>query len=342
MTGTMLATVMRGPGMIEIDQFPIPEMREGEALIQMETAAICGSDVHVVYDGWAREDAFGRPGYPGHEGVGQVVESRSPRFQPGDRVLTVPPGWYGGCFAQYQVVRDQWLLQLPEGGDWQRLLMAQQLGTTIFGLRKFWSRPPGRTATVLGSGSAGLFFLQQLRRMGFEKVIVSDLEPGRLAVARSLGAAVTVLAPDESVVDATLAETRGEGADLVIEAAGYDITREWAVECVRKWGQIGYFGYPERPGLAPFPFERAYRKAVTIDFIIDTALEPGLKSIADAVDAIHTGVIDVSYSLNERFPLEDINDALGLARDRGRGSIKIRVDLLPPPSGHSLRTALTC
>jgi L-iditol 2-dehydrogenase len=326
----MLAAVMPRHGRIEIDEFPIPSVGENEALIQMETAAICGSDVHVVFEGWARDDAIGRPGYPGHEGVGTVVESRSPRFAPGDRVLTVPPGWYGGCFAEYQSVPDQWLLPLPENGDRQRLLMAQQLGTTIFGLRKFWSRPPGRTATVLGSGSAGLFFLQQLVRMGFEQVIVSDLEPGRLAVAQRLGAAATVLAPGESVVDVTLAATGGEGADLVIEAAGYDLTREWAIECVRKWGQVGFFGYPERRGLAPFAFERAYRKAVTIDFIIDTSLEPGLRSTVEAVDAIHTGVIDVSYSLNERFALANIHDALELARQRGRGSIKMRVDLLPP------------
>lgn len=321
----MLAAVIPEPGRMEIDEFAIPTPAHGEALIQMETAAICGSDVHVVYDGWARADAIGRPGYPGHEGIGTVIESRSPRFAPGDRVLTVPPGWYGGCFAQYQAVRDQWLLPLPEDGDRQRLLMAQQLGATIYGLRKFWQKPAGRVATVLGSGSAGLFFLQQLLALGFEQVIISDLEPSRLEVARSLGAAATVLAPEESVVEATLAATDGEGADLVIEAAGYDLSRELAIECVRKWGNVGLFGYPEKPGLAPFPFERAYRKAVTIDFIIDTVLEPGLKSVADALDDIHTGVIDVTYSLNERFALTDIHKALDQARSRA--AIKIRVDL---------------
>lgn len=321
----MLAAVIPEPGRIEIDEFPIPAMDDGEALIKMETAAICGSDIHVVYEGWAREDAIGRPGYPGHEGIGTVVESRSPRFAAGDRVLTVPPGWYGGCFAQYQSVRDQWLLPLPEDGDRQRLLMSQQLGATIYGLRKFWQKPAGKVATVLGAGSAGLFFLQQLLQLGFERVVVSDLEPSRLAVAERLGATTTVLAPHDSVVEATLAASDGEGADLVVEAVGFDLTRELAIECARKWGNVGLFGYPEKHGLAPFPFERAYRKALTIDFIIDTVLEPGLKSVADALDAVHTGAIDVSYSLNERFALADIHDALEQARTRA--AIKIRVDL---------------
>lgn len=328
-TGTMRAAVMPAPGRIEVGEFPIPRAGEGEALVRMETAAICGSDVHVVFDGWAREDAIGRPGYPGHEGVGQVVESRTAEFAPGDWVLAVPPGWYGGCFAQYQSVQARWLIRLPDGADRQRMVMAQQLGTTVFGMRKFWGdRPPGRVATVLGSGSAGLFYLQQLLQAGFSTVVVSDLEPGRLEVAGRLGAR-TVLAPAESVVEATMAASDGAGADLVIEAAGYDVTRELAIECARKWGRVGYFGYPQSYGMSPFPLERAYRKALSLEFMIDTSMEEGLVSYREAIDAIHSGRIDVSYSLNERFPLDRTMDALQLARERGHGSVKMRVDLFP-------------
>lgn len=324
---TMLAAVMPQAGRIEVDEFPVPAAGPDEALIRMETAAICGSDVHVLYDGFAREDAIGRPGYPGHEGIGEVVESRSAAFPIGTKVLTVPPGWYGGCFAEYQVVHERWLVPLPAGGNRQRLLMAQQLGTTMYGLRKFWTEPAGKVATVLGAGSAGLFFLQQLLRLGFEKVISCDLEPGRLATARKLGAYQVVRGPDEDVVAATMDASDGEGADLVVEAAGYDVTRHLSIECARRFGRVGWFGYPERYGMMPFPFERAYRKALGIEFIIDTALEPGLRAFREAVDAIHSGEISVDYSLNEVFPLSRIRDGLALARERGHGSIKMRVDL---------------
>jgi L-iditol 2-dehydrogenase len=321
----MLAAVMPSAGTIEVADFAVPAPAADEALIKMETAAICGSDVHVLFEGFARPDAIGRPGYPGHEGVGEVIESRTARFPVGTQVLTVPPGWYGGCFAQYQVVHEKWLLPLPPGGDRQRLLMAQQLGTTIYALRKFWPGQAASAATVLGAGSAGLFFVQQLKRRGFEQIIVADLEPGRLAIARRLGATATVLGSADSVVEATMAATDGAGADLVIEAAGYDETRIQAVGCVRKHGKIGYFGYPERYGLSPFPFERAYRKAVTIDFTIDTALEPGLRSFAEAIIAVDRGDIDVTYSLTDVFPLTQIAIALQLAREHG--AVKIRVDL---------------
>jgi len=327
----MLAAVISAPSVIEVAEFAVPSPATDEALVKMETAAICGSDVHVLFENFARPDAIGRPGYPGHEGVGEVIESRTARFPVGTKVLTVPPGWYGGCFAQYQVVHEKWLLPLPPGGNRQQLLMAQQLGTTIYGLRKFWPGTAATAATVLGAGSAGLFFLQQLRHRGFEKIIVSDLEPARLDIARRLGATVTVLGAADAVVEATMAATDGTGADLVIEAAGYDVTRIQAVECARKHGKIGYFGYPERYGLSPFPFERAYRKAVTIDFIIDTALEPGLRSFAEAITAVDGGDIDVTYWLNEVVPLTEIATALQLARQRG--SVKVRVDLTGSPSG---------
>lgn len=323
----MVAVVIREPGRMEVDRFPIPSPGPDEALIAMETASICGSDVHVLFDNWAREDALGRPGYPGHEGIGTVLESRSARFPVGTRVLTVPPGWYGGCFGEYQVVHERWLLALPPGVDPQRLLMAQQLGATLLGIRHFWDGPGAPLGTIIGSGSAGLFFVQHLRRLGFGQIAIVDLEPRRLDVARSLGADVVVDAGEGSILEATMEASRGEGADLVIEAAGYDATRALAIECVRKWGRVGFFGYPENPGLVPFPFERAYRKAAQINHIIDTSLEEGLRSYNEALSAIADGTIDVGYCLREQFPLEATAEALQVARERSGASVKLRIDL---------------
>ena len=324
MAAEMVAVVIREPGKMEIDRFPIPSPGEDEVLVRMETASICGSDVHVLFDGFAREDALGRPGYPGHEGIGEVVESRSAHLPVGTQVLTVPPGWYGGCFAEYQAVQARWLLPLPEG-DPQQLMMAQQLGATFLGWRHFWNGPPGAVATVIGAGSAGSFFVQHLRRAGFGEIVVADLEPRRLEVARSLGATRLVDANSASVLEATMEASGGVGADLVVEAAGFDATRALCVECVRKWGRIGFFGYPEHPGLVPFPFERAYRKAAQINHIIDTSLEEDLRSYREALSAIADGTVDVGYCLREVFTLEQTPTALQFARERGHGSVKMRI-----------------
>ncbi|HZV49722.1 MAG TPA: zinc-binding dehydrogenase [Candidatus Dormibacteraeota bacterium] len=325
----MNAAVLVAPGRIELDRFEVPEPAPGQVLVRMRAASICGSDLHVIFDGFHRGN-LGRPGYPGHEGVGEVVASDHPDFSPGQPVLTVPaPPEDNRCFAEYVCLDARFVLPLPPGGDPGRLLLAQQLGTTIHAMRRFWpSGGEAGCATVLGAGSAGLFFLQQLRAAGFETVIVSDLEPYRLEVARELGADLVVHAPRESVVEATMDLTGGVGADLVIEAAGYDECRARCVEAVRQRGRIGFFGYPERPGSAPFPVELAFRKAPTIEFSVGTQHEPSLRSFREALDAIHEGRVEVGYCLEPRFPLTGAPEAFATARERRPGAIKVGIDLV--------------
>lgn len=325
----MRAARLIAPGRVEVARFPVPEPGPRQALIRMRRASICGSDVHVVFDGFEPDQLPAPPGYPGHEGVGEVVESRSDVFAVGDRVLTVPVPTQAGCFAEFQVVDDTSLVGLPSNGDTARLLMAQQLGTTIYAFRQFWpmeNAEPG-VATLIGAGSAGLFFLQQLRHAGWETIIVADREPGRLEVARDLGATTCVRAPEESVVQATMDLTGGEGADLVIEAAGYDACRAEAVEAVRYRGRVGLFGFPERKGESPFPINLAFRKGASIEFSVGTQLEPGLRSFRDAVDAIRSGRIEVGYCLAPTFTIEGVPEALALAREWGRGAVKLSIEL---------------
>ena len=179
-------------------------------------------------------------------------------------------------------------------------------------------------AAVIGAGSAGLFFLQQLRARGVE-VIVSDLNRDRLVVAERLGAAQTVLEPAESVIDVSRARTGGAGVDLVIEAAGYDVTRAAAVEAVRARGSVGFFGYPQLRGLAPFPVERSFRKELTMVWSNNTQAEPGLASFRAAIELVRTGAIEVDHCLQAMYDLEDAPAAMAAARAHGNGAAKVGI-----------------
>ncbi len=322
----MRAAYVPDHGQVELGEFDDPvATRAGQVVVRMSWASICGSDVHNVYDGFLKPAGVNKPGYPGHEGVGSVVESRSPHFSPGDAVLTVPV--LGGCFAEYQLIEDAYLVPLPPGGELRRLLMAQQYGTTLFAMRLFWPSGHPGTVAIIGAGSAGLFFVQQAKRLGFETILVSDLNASRLAVARQLGATVTVHAPQESLVEAVNDHTRAVGADLVIEAAGYDALRADAIDAVRAHGTVGYFGFPEQLGSAPFPVYAAYRKVAKIQFASATQAEPGLRAFRDAVADIEAGLVAVDYCLDATFPLEQVPVALELARDPGRRAVKLSIDL---------------
>lgn len=315
---------MPGPGRLAVGEFPDPRpARDGDVLVQMQYASVCGSDLHMLYDGLHREDMLGRPGYPGHEGVGVVVDTRSDAFPVGTPVLALPPGDAGGCFAELQVLGEGQLVPLPSDDDLPRLLMAQQLGTTVFALQAF-GRPTGRTAVVIGAGSAGLFFLQLLAG-SFDQVLVSEPHPDRLAVAERLGA-VPVRVPDSSLADAVAAATGGSGADLVVETAGLDACRAEAVHLLRKGGTVGCFGYPERTGLAPFPVQAAFRKAASVRWVSGAQSEPGLTSFREAVRLVVEREVDVDFCLEHAVDLESAVAGVEVARAQGP-VIKIVVDL---------------
>ena len=74
------------------EEVEVPELTDNMVLVKTKLASICGSDLHVVNMGYtAYASDFPLPyGAPGHEGVGEVIESRSPDFSIGETVLTVP------------------------------------------------------------------------------------------------------------------------------------------------------------------------------------------------------------------------------------------------------------
>lgn len=332
-TARVRAATIRTPNILELDDFAVPQVAaSGQLLVKMLRASVCGSDVHCLYHGMHNPDALGMPGHPGHEGVGEVVESRSERFPVGSRVLTVPQGNLGGCFAEYQLLDDAHVVALPDDADLDRVLFAQQYGTTLYAMRQMWPEA-GNTGVstgvvaIIGAGSAGLFFVQQALELGFEKVVVSDLHAERLDIARRLGATDVVHAPSASVVDAVMELSGGVGADLVIEAAGFDTCRADAIFAVRKFGTVGYFGFPERVGVAGFPANDAFRKVVRIQWTGGAQEEPGLVAFHDAVRHIHGGTVDVDYCLGTEYTLEDVPEALQRAADGGRGAVKITITI---------------
>ena len=319
----MRAALVTCPGRLEVVEAPTPVPGPGELLIRTEIAAICGSDLHAV-----REGGSGRPGHPGHEAVGVVLESRAPAIAAGTRVLCTPPAAVAACFADLQVLPASAVVPLPEGAP-ERLVLAQQLGTAVFAMKRFWPevRLPAtaepRAAAVVGTGPAGLAFVQLLRRAGFAQVIVSDLSPVRLATATSYGATRVVHAPDEDIVDVVHELTGGVGVELAIEAAGTDLTRHQVMRMVRDEGRIGLFGLYEDDGMAPWPLEEVFRRRATIDMTWNAQLEAGLASFVDAVDLVAAAPPDAPTMLTHTFGIEQVAEAFALAGDPLRGAGKV-------------------
>lgn len=322
----MRAAVLTGRHRWVVDEVPDPSPGRGEVLIRTEVAAICGSDVHAA----GEVSGPVAPGAPGHEAVGVVLASRAPALAPGDRVLCAPPAATARCFAELQVLAPDSLVRLPDGLDAHTLVMAQQLGTAIFAMKRFWpaGAGAGRSAAVLGAGPAGLAFVQLLRQAGFAPILASDPAPARLALAAALGAHTVVHASAEDALDVALQVTGGAGVDLAVEAAGRDVTRHQAMRMVRVDGRIGLFGLEERPGLSTYPLAEVFRRRPTIEMTWGAQFEAGLASMRTAVELVRADPEPARLLLSHRLPLTEVSAAFELARDPSTGSVKIALDLV--------------
>lgn len=323
----MRAARVVASGQVRVEDVPTPVPGDTQVLVRTTLASICGSDLHNIF-GDLRPSPFPwSPGSPGHEAVGEVVESRSASFAPGDLVLAAPSPSEAATFAEYQVLRERSAVNLPAGSDPRGLLMAQQLGTVIFALKRIWPGAAAEVAAVLGAGPAGLCFTRLLKRRGFGTVIVADLSPARLRKAEELGADVTVLAGEGSVVDAVMDTTAGRGADLVVEAAGHDATRAQAMTAVRVGGRIGFYGLPESSRDAAYPYHELFRRQPTIEVVYGAQDEPGLASFREAVRAIQAGHVPADGIVSHTYGLDAIGDALRLAHGRDDGALKVCLSL---------------
>lgn len=254
----MKAVVYKGPYRVAVEDVPQPRIEvPGDALIQVTTTNICGSDLHM-YEGRTNVEE-GK--ILGHENMGIVAETGPAVnwFKPGDRV-SVPfniacgtcrnclTGWtsfclrtnptdgvdgaaygyaqmgpYNGGQAEYLRVpfADFNLLKLPPGEDFERdfTTLSDIFPTGYHGADMAGVRP-GDTVAVYGAGPVGLLAAHSSYLRGAARVFVVDYQPDRLELARRFGATPVSIA-DGDPAGQVLEATAGVGADCGIEAVGY-------------------------------------------------------------------------------------------------------------------------
>lgn len=306
---------------------PIPEIGDGEILVKTIMASICGSDLHIVcFGAGLRHELPCKHGYPGHEGIGEVVATNDPGIEVGTRVLCFPNASSSEGFSGYQRMKGRYVLPLPEGDvPEEQLLMAQQLGTVIFAARQRPVDVVGKTTLILGQGSAGLFWTYWLKRNGAGRVITADLSDTRLTVSKSYGADVTLNVGEVDIEEA-IRELTGDGPDFVVEAVGRRETLFQSIDLVRPDGDLLWFGLPDTDDSVQISFAKFFRKRLTASSTYGAQDEGDAVSFQAALDIIAGGHIDVSPLLSHVYPVEEIQTAFDVANDPvPAGALKVSV-----------------
>jgi propanol-preferring alcohol dehydrogenase len=286
MAKKMKAAVVRAFGEpLTIEDVPIPTPGPGEVLVKVVASGVCHTDVHAADGDWPVKPKL--PFVPGHEGAGVVaaVGQGVTAFKEGDPVGVAwlhdacgaceycITGWetlcegqhnsgysVDGAFAQYVIGSAAYVARLPERSDFIAMAPILCAGVTTYkGIKETEARP-GHWLAISGIGGLGHLAVQYAKAMGLH-VAALDVGEKKLALARSLGADLTV---DAKASDATqqIVKQTGGGAHGVLVTAVSRSAFAQALRMVRRKGTVSLVGLP--PGDFPTPIFDVVLKRITI------------------------------------------------------------------------------
>ncbi len=348
MKGKMRAARFYGVGdPLRIEFIPIPELEEGEVLVRIKACGICGSDIHIVYEGVTPTSYV--PITLGHEPSGVISE-----IGPGvkdwkieDRVAINPFLTCGKCInclsensqiclsrrvigihaegglAEFLKIPAKNLISLPpqipfeQGG-----ISVDAVATPFHALTKKGGLRAGEKVAIFGCGGLGIHGVQIARVCGASLVIAIDVNDSALERARKVGADLVIQARDGDPVQKIKRVTYGMGVDLAVEFIGLRETVEQAIDSVRIGGRVVVVGLgPEAINLPP-PTSFVRTELSLLGSYGSTTSE-----IQTVVNLIGGGILDLSNSVTERFRLEEVNRGLEHLHKRIGDPIRIVIQV---------------
>ncbi|MEY2436596.1 MAG: L-idonate 5-dehydrogenase [Acidimicrobiaceae bacterium] len=262
---TMAAAVLRGRGRLEVEDVPVPAPGEHEVLVEVSHCGVCGSDLHMVLEGWGRKGSIG-----GHEWSGVIVSTGSgvTGWAVGDEIVGGPtprcgtcgpciagrpslcaerdtPGADGewqGAFARYVKVDERELLRVPDGVSLRQAALAEPLAVALHGIT-LSGIEAGQRALVTGAGPIGALVIAALKAMGVDDIKVSEPSELRRSLASKLGAS-EVVTPDrlEDPGPFDPGQVVAEPVDVAFECSGNGAAMEACLAQLRRMGRLVLVG----------------------------------------------------------------------------------------------------
>lgn len=278
----MKAAILYGNEDVRYGDWETPAVGPGQVKVKIKAAGICGSDVpRVLHNG-----AHFYPVVLGHEFSGDIVElgegvenlsigdrvSGAPLLpcmscencQKGDFALCRHYSFIGsrqqGSFAEYVVMPAANAVKFSSSVPYEQGAMFEPATVGIHGI--FVSDyKAGECVAVLGMGTIGIFTMQWAKLFGAKKVVAFDIDEGRLALAKDMGADYTINTGDKDFMEKAMTITGGKGYGFVFEAAGNPITMHMAFELAANKAGVCFIGTPHKDmSFTPKLWENMNRK----------------------------------------------------------------------------------
>lgn len=279
----MRAALFNAPFNIDLVERKRPKPGPGEVLVAVRAAGLCAGDLYI-YLGKNPYVAYPRVG--GHEIAGEIAALGAgvSGLAIGTAVVVEPFIGCGRCypcrvgkpnccanlqiigvhrdggFAERVVAPADKIVPIPKGVDPYRASFAEPVAIGVQACRR-GAVGKDDAVLILGAGPIGLALAEVARARG-AKVYIADLSPSRLAIAAELGA--TILPAGETLLDAAMQATNGEGMPVVIEATGNAKAMEQTADLVAAGGRIVIVGLVKKGLSIALPGLDLTRKEMTI------------------------------------------------------------------------------
>lgn len=321
----MKAVYMEKPWNIEISDVQMPKPKEGEALLRVKSAGICGSDIGAF------RGTNGLVSYPriiGHEIAGEVIsipENNKNGIKSGDRVIVDPYLYCGHCYpcsigrtnccvdlkvlgvhvdggmAEYFCHPADMLLKVPDDMPWDIIPLAEPLTIALHGIHRLKLKA-GEHIAINGAGPIGLLAAMVALHYGAEPIMI-DLVKERLDFAKSLGVRYTINLREEDLVEKVSEYTNGRMAECVMEASGANSAIRATLDIVSHAGRIALTGWPKQE--TPIPTDMITRKEVDVRGARTSAGE-----FPEAIDLIYHQKVDARRILTKVISIDEAPETI--------------------------------
>jgi threonine 3-dehydrogenase len=327
-----------GPGLELVDR-PEPEPGPEDVKVRVLRTGICGTDLHIEsWDHWA-DTAIDAPLIPGHEFCGEVVEVGAAvrdvavgdlvsgeghvvcgtcrNCRAGRRHLCIRTSSIGvnrdGAFAEYVV--------LPESNVWVHHTMVDpDLGAIFdpFGnaVHTALSFPlVGEDVLITGAGPIGLMAAAICRHVGARYVVVTEVSPYRLELARLMGVDLALDVSTESVASAQKVLGMVEGFDVALEMSGHPSALPEILANLNHGGRVAMLGLPSES------FAIDWSKVITHMITIKGIYGREMFETWYAMSAMLRSGLDISAVITHRLPATEWAQAFATARGAECGKV---------------------
>lgn len=340
MTNEMKALVKAEPREgLWLQTAPVPEIGPDDVLIKINKTGICGTDIHIWnWDDWAQK-TVPVPLITGHEFAGEIVEigrdvddiqigqrcsgeghliskhsrqSRAGKFHldPETKGIGVNEQ---GAFAQYLRLPAFNVVPLPDEISDDIGAILDPLGNAVHTALSF--DLVGEDVLITGAGPIGIMAAAVARHVGARNVVITDVNPERLALAAKVADVHPVNVAEEDLNDIKAKLKLAQGFDVGLEMSGNQRALDQMVEALVMGGRIAMLGIP--PGKSPVDWSRIVFKAITIKGVYGREIfETWYKMIA----MLQNG-LDVSGVITHRFHVDDFEQGFAAMKSGKSGKV---------------------